>query len=162
MISFKIPSIEEIEAEVLKEKENLQNFPKTIDFPFSEGYIKLVTAIKSTEIASEAVLYNAAEAVNENKEFILPDYWCFAGNGQGDRWFLNKNNKVFFYDHDYDEKPEAMNISFEQWLQMASVIRQLDLYLDEHDDISEPLRQKFYEALHTIHPGLNEIYPFTV
>jgi hypothetical protein len=57
--------------------------------------------------------------------------------------FLNKNNKVFFYDHDYDEKPEPMNISFEQWLQMASVIRQLDLYLDEHDDISEPLRQKF-------------------
>ncbi len=28
MISFKIPSIEEIEAEVLKEKENVQNFLK--------------------------------------------------------------------------------------------------------------------------------------
>jgi hypothetical protein len=54
---FKILSIEEIEAEVLKEKENVQNFPKTIDFPFSEGYKKLVTAIKSTEIASEAMFY---------------------------------------------------------------------------------------------------------
>ncbi|BAP31113.1 uncharacterized protein CHSO_2076 [Chryseobacterium sp. StRB126] len=162
MISFKILPIEEIELEVLKEKGNLQNFPKTVDFPFPERYKKLVSLIKTTEIASEAILYNVVEAVNENKEFVLPDYWCFAGNGQGDRWFLDKNGHVFFYDHDYDEKLEPMNISLEQWLQMAFVIQQLDLYFDEHDDISAPVRQKFYEALDAIHPGLSEVYPFTV
>lgn len=162
MISFTILSIEEIEAEVLKEKGNIQNFPKAIDFPFPEQYKRVVTLIKTTEIASEAVLYHAVEAVNENKEFVLKDYWCFAGNGQGDRWFLDKNGTVFFYNHDYDETLEPMNISFEQWLQMAFVIRQLDLYFDEHDDISEPVRQRFYKALDAIYPELSEIYPFTV
>lgn len=162
MIPFRILSIEEIEAEVLKGKVNTQNFPKTIDFPFPERYKKLVTLIKTKEMASEAILYNAVEAVNENKEFVLPDYWCFAGNGQGDRWFLNKNGAVFFYNHDYDETLQPMNISFEQWLQMVFVIQQLDLYFEEHDDISEPVRQKFFEALDAIHPGLSEIYPFTV
>lgn len=161
MISFTIPSIEEIEFEILREKENIRNFPKTIDFPFPEHYKKLVTLIKTKEIASEAILYNAVEAVNENKEFVLPDYWCFAGNGQGDRWFLDKNGSVFFYNHDYDEKLEAMNISFEQWMQMASIIQQLDLYFEEHEGISESVRKKFFEALDTIHPGLSEIYPFT-
>lgn len=162
MISFRILSIEEIEAEVLKGKINIQNFPKTIDFPFPEQYKKLVTLIKTTEIASEAILYNAVEAGNENKEFVLKDYWCFAGNGQGDRWFLNKNGAVFFYNHDYDERLEPMNISFEQWLQMTFVIRQLDLYFDEHDNISEPVQQMFYKTLNVIHPKLSEIYPFTV
>ncbi|RXM53304.1 MULTISPECIES: SMI1/KNR4 family protein [unclassified Chryseobacterium] len=162
MISFKILSIEEIEAEILKEKGNGQNFPKTIDFPFPENYKSLVTLIKTTEIASEAILFNAVEAVNENKEFVLSDYWCFAGNGQGDRWFLDKNGVVFFYDHDYDERLEPMNISFEQWLQMAFIIQQLDLYFDEYDYVSEPVRKSFYEALNLIRPGLSEIYPFTV
>lgn len=162
MISFTILAIEEIEAEVLKEKGNIQNFPKTIDFPFPEKYKRLVTLIKTTEIASEAILYNAVEAMNENKEFVLKDYWCFAGNGQGDRWFLNKNEAVFFYNHDYDEILEPMNISFEQWLQMTFVIRQLDLYFDEYDNISDLVRKKFYETLNTIHPGLSEVYPFTV
>lgn len=161
MISFKIYSIEEIEAVVLKEKGNFQNFPKIVDFPFPVRYKKLVTSLRTTEIASEAVLYNAAEAVNENKEFALPDYWCFAGNGQGDRWFLDQNGSVFFYNHD-DEKLEPMHISFEQWMQVAFVIRQLDLYFDEHDDISEPVRQKFFETLEVIHSGLGETYPFIV
>lgn len=162
MISFKILPIEEIQAEVLKEKRNVHNFPKTTDFPFPEHYEKLVTLIKTTEISSEAILFNAVEAVNENKEFVLLDYWCFAGNGQGDRWFLDKNGNIFFYDHDYDEKLEPMNISFEQWLQMAFVVKQLDLYFDKHDEVSEPVRQKFYTALDIIHPGLSKVYPFTV
>lgn len=161
MIPFKILPIEEIETEVLKEKRDIQNFPKTVDFPLPEHYKSLVIQIKTIEIASEAILYNAVEAVNENKEFVLPDYWCFAGNGQGDRWFLDRNGVVFFYDHD-DEILESMNISFEQWLQMAFAIRKLDLYFGEYDDISEPARQSFYEVLNTIHPKLGENYPFTV
>lgn len=162
MIPFKILSIEEIEAEVLKEKGDIQNFPKTVDFPLPEHYKSLVIQIKTIEIASEAILYNAVEAVNENKEFVLPDYWCFAGNGQGDRWFFDRKGVVFFYDHDYDERLKSMNISFEQWMQMAFVIRKLDLCFDEYDDILGSARQSFYEVLNIIHPKLGENYPFTV
>lgn len=161
MLSFKILTIEEMETEVLKEKKALQNFPKTTDFPFSELYRKLATQIKTMEIASEAILYNSGDAFNENKEFVLKEYWCFAGNGQGDRWFFDKSGNVFFYDHDYDESLEAMDINFEQWLQMAFVIKQLDDYYDEHDDISEPVKHKFYETLNVFHPKLSEKYPFT-
>ncbi|MDN3693767.1 SMI1/KNR4 family protein [Chryseobacterium tructae] len=160
MILFKIVPIEEIELEILKEKENLQNFPEIVDFPFPEYYKKLVTLIKTTEISTETILYNAVEAFNNNKEFVLPDHWCFAGNGQGDQWFMDKEGIVFFYDHDYDEKLQPMNINFEQWLQMAFVIQQLDAYFDEHEDIPGVIREGFYKALNGIHPTLSENYPF--
>ncbi|SMO36131.1 hypothetical protein SAMN06265171_101295 [Chryseobacterium rhizoplanae] len=161
MHSFTLLSLDAIESEILQEKRTVQNFSKTIPFPFSDSYKTLVTQIKTTEISSETILYNSVEAVNENKEFDLPDYWCFAGNGQGDRWFLNTDDQVFFYNHDYDEKLEPMNINFEEWLQMAYVIHQLDMYFDEYDNIPEPVRQEFYKTLNRLHPTLSDIYPFT-
>jgi hypothetical protein len=161
MISFVILTLVEIESEILKVKSPLQNFSKKISFPFSERYRNWVTQIPTAEISSETILYNLAEAVNENKEFDLTDYWCFAGNGQGDRWFLNTDDQVFFYNHDYDEKLEPMNINFEEWLQMAFVIRQLDMYFDEYDNIPETVQQEFYKTLNRLHPALSNIYPFT-
>lgn len=162
MISFKIASIEAIEAEILKAKKNVQNFPKTVSFPFSEQYKKLITSIKTIEISSETILYNSIEAVNENKEFKTLDYWCFAGNGQGDRWFLDTQGNVLFYDHDYDEKLQPMQISFGQWLQMAFLIRQLDEYFDKYDKITDSIKQSFCDALNSIEPTLSQNYPFTI
>ncbi|WP_213278788.1 SMI1/KNR4 family protein [Chryseobacterium indologenes] len=161
MISFAILTLAEIESEILKVKIPLQNFSKTISFPFSERYRNWVTQIPTAEISSETILYNSVEAVNENKEFDFTDYWCFAGNGQGDQWFLNTDDQVFFYNHDYDEKLEPMNINFEEWLQMAFVIRQLDMYFDEYDNIPESVQQEFYKTLNRLHPTLSNIYPFT-
>lgn len=162
MISFKIASIEAIEAEILKAKKNIQNFPKTVSFPFSEQYKKLITSIKTIEISSETILYNSIEAGNENKEFKTPDYWCFAGNGQGDRWFLDTQGNVLFYDHDYDEKLQPMQISFGQWLQMAFLIRQLNEYFDKYDKITDSIKQSFCDALNSIEPTLSQNYPFTI
>ncbi|MCQ9640948.1 SMI1/KNR4 family protein [Chryseobacterium sp. WG14] len=162
MMKFKILTIEEIEAEMLKWENDLQNFPKAVAFSFPEYYQNLVTSIKTTEVSSETILYNAVEAVNENKEFELNDYWCFAGNGQGDRWFLDTQDEVFFYDHDYDEKIEPMYISFQQWLQMAFIIQQLDMYFEEHEHIPKSVKLGFYQALNTIHPKLGEHYLFSV
>lgn len=161
MILFKILPIEAIEKQVLKDQSREQNFPATVDFPFPGRYKKLVTSIKTIELASEAILYNSVEAVNENKESEMPDYWCFAGNGQGDRWFLGQHDEVFFYDHD-DEKLHSLHISFEQWLQLTFVIQKLDQYFDEYDKIPEAIQQSFYDTLNTIHPALGENYPFTV
>lgn len=161
MILFKILSIEAIEKQILKDQSQGQNFPATVDFPFPERYKKLVTSIKTIELASEAILYNSVEAVNENKESEMPDYWSFVGNGQGDRWFLGQHDEVLFYDHD-DEKLHPLPISFEQWLQMAFVIQQLDQYFDEYDEIPEAIQQSFYDTLNSIHPTLGENYPFTI
>lgn len=162
MIPFKILNIKEIESIILSEKRTLQNFSKTISFPFPEYYKNMVTKIKTTEISSETILYGSVEASNENKEFELVDYWCFAGNGQGDRWFLNTGNDVFFYNHDYDEGLEPMDINFEQWLQMAFIIQQLDKFFDEYDTVPESVKRLFYKALGTIQLGLSEKYPFAI
>lgn len=162
MIPFILPALTAIENEILKEKSAVQNFPKVIAFHFSENYKRLVTQIKTTEISSETILYNSVEAVNENKEFNLPEYWCFAGNGQGDRWFLDRDQKVFFYDHDDEGKLKPMHINFEEWLQMAFIISQLDDCFDQYDHITESVRQEFYKALNTIHPALSDVYPFTL
>lgn len=161
MILFKIVSVEAIEAEILQQKKDIQNFPKTISFPFSEQYKKLVTSIKTIEISSETILYNTVEAINENREFKMPDHWSFAGNGQGDRWFLDKNENVLLYDHDYDEKLQPMYLNFGQWLQMAFLIRQLDEYFDEHNTIPDSVKQCFCDALNTIESTLSQNYPFT-
>ncbi|MDR2234999.1 MAG: hypothetical protein LBE92_02650 [Chryseobacterium sp.] len=159
---FKIPKVDEAEAEILKEKRGSQNFPKTTEFPFSESYKNLVTAIKTTEIASDAILYNAVEAVNENKESGFAGYWCFAGTGQGDRWLLDHENKVFFYDHDAPGDFMPMEINFGQWLQLAFLIQQLDQYFDEFETIPESVKKDFDEALNRISPGLSELYPFGI
>lgn len=55
-----------------------------------------------------------------------------------------------------------MDIHFDQWLQMAFIIHQLDRYFDELDEIPEPVQQDFYAALNGIHPGLSENYPFRI
>ncbi|REC47483.1 hypothetical protein DRF67_10595 [Chryseobacterium pennipullorum] len=154
--------VETIEASILKEIKTFRNFPVTVDFPCPEKYKKLVASIQTMEISSETFLYSVAEAVNENKEFQLKEYWCFAGNGQGDRWFLNMEGAVFFYDHDADETLIPMNITFEQWLQMAYLISDLDTCLEDYDEISESVRKAFYKALNTIQEGLAEKYPFMV
>ncbi|MDR6923706.1 MULTISPECIES: hypothetical protein [Chryseobacterium] len=162
MTMFTIPEVSEAEADILKEKRNPQNFPKTITFPFSEQYKNLVTPIRTIEIASETILYNAVEAVSENKESEWKDYWCFAGNGQGDRWFLNKENSIFFYDHDASDELLPMEINFGQWLQMAYIIHQLDDCYDEYEIIPQLIKETFYKTLNNIGPGLGERYPFTV
>ena len=48
---LRIWTIEEIETEILKAKKGRQNFPRTLEFPFSERYKNIVTQIKSTEIS---------------------------------------------------------------------------------------------------------------
>lgn len=160
MSAFTLLTLEEISSKILKEKTPLQNFPKTMTFPFSERYKNWVTQMNTTEISSETILYSSVDAVNENKEFVLPNYWCFASNGQGDRWFFNTEDQVFFYDHDYDEKLEPMNINFEEWLQMAFIVGQLDVYFDEYDTIPKSIKQEFFQILNRIHPTLSDKYPF--
>lgn len=160
MTMFIVPETSEAEADILKEKRNPQNFPKNIAFPFPEQYKNLVMPIRTIEISSETILYNTVEAVSENKESEWKNYWCFAGNGQGDRWLLNKENLVFFYDHDAPDDLQPMKISFGQWLQMAYIIRQLDNYYDEYEIIQEPIQHGFYKALNSISAGLGERYPF--
>lgn len=68
---------------------------------------------------------------------------------------------VFYYDHDYDEGFDAMEITFNQWLQMADVSKQLDDYI-ENEAITATIRNEFHNLLKQIHPNLSEKYPFLI
>lgn len=160
-MQLKLNKYQDIENELLKAKTAVQNFPTTLDFPFPENYKNIVTQIKTAEISADCILYNSVEAVNETNEFESDDYWCFAGTGQGDRWLFDKAGMVFYYDHDYDEGFDAMEITFEQWLQMADLSKQLDDYI-ENETMTATIRNEFHNLLKQIHPNLSEKYPFLI
>ena len=161
-MKFLISSLEEIYDVLLYPNSGNKQFSKSEAFTFPTGYSKVVAAIKTTEISTETILFDVAEAQLDNRDFENKAYWSFAANGQGDRWMLDENNAVYFYDHNDDEDFLDMQISFEQWLQMAFLIQQLDAFLELHDNISPSLEKAFNDSLNSIHPMLSENYPFEI
>lgn len=86
-MNFESKPLQVFVKELISNNPCKQNFNTEITFPFTWGYLKVVTQITTTVLAADCILYGAVEATNENKEFGLINYWCFAGSGQGDRWF---------------------------------------------------------------------------
>ena len=161
-MEFVIKKDNTIDKEITNQKVSIQNFPKSIDFPFPERYQSMVTQIKTIEISGDSILYNSIEAVNESKEFSNEDLWCFAGTGNGDRWLFDKNGMAFHYDHDYDEGLSAIEITFSQWLQMAFLLQQLDVYIDVNERLPKAVIVDFNNSLNKIHPHLSENYPYLI
>ena len=158
-MQLKLNKYQDIENELLTIKSTVQNFPTILDFSLPENYKNIVTRIKTTEISADCVVYNSFEAVNQTKEFVDKNFWCFGGDGQGNRWLLNDAGMVFYYDHDYDEGFEAMEINFEQWLQMAYLLSQMDEMLDA-DSFNKDAKAELIKALNLIHPNLSENFPY--
>lgn len=136
------------------------NFSKDVVFPFPTSYRLLVCHIRTVILAADCILYSAVEATNESKAFHTDDYWCFGGSGQGDRWLLDVEGMVYFYDHDYDEGFQPMGISFEQWVEMAFLLKQWEDCLDSGVEAIE-LELEMFELLNSIHPDLSESYPYS-
>ncbi len=158
-MNFHINTAQKIEKELLENKVSTRNFPKVIDFPFPESYRNLATQIKTTELSSDCILYNSVEAINETNEFDSDTYWCFGGDGQGNRWLFDKAALVFYYDHDYYEGFDAIEINFDQWLQMADLTKQIDEYLEEHT-ITKEIEIEFNNMLNSIHPDMSMNFPY--
>lgn len=160
-IYFKLLTSTEIHTALLDQTAGV-NLPKTVSFPFPLTYLLFAKRTGTTTISSETILFDTVEAFNENKTSDVPMYWIFAGNGQGDRWLFDEEGQVFFGDHDQHPIPLApMHINFEQWLQLAFCVQQLDDWLDAGyapDCVELP----FHETLNRIHPQLAENYPFEI
>lgn len=162
MNPFHILTTMEIETVFSESESCVQNFPKTLQFPFPEKYRKWVTQFKTIEISGDFILFNSVEAVNENREFATEEFWVFAGTGQGDRWLFDKKGMVFFYDHDYDEGFEPMGINFEQSVQMAFLLRDLEEMMDDQSRTSEETKVQLNTVFNQIHHQLSEKYPFQI
>ncbi|MBL1408288.1 hypothetical protein [Sphingobacterium faecale] len=161
-MTFEIQDISTLEERILTNRSAVQNFPKSLDFPFSDWYRSIVTPIKTTIIAGDSILYNAPEAVNESKEFNTTTLWCFAGSGTGDRWLLDKDEMVFYYDHDYDEGFVPLYIMLKQWLQMSFLFRQLEDYIDSGQATTDAVITNFKNTLKKTHPDLEQNYPYLI
>ncbi|MGQ8868484.1 hypothetical protein [Myroides sp. TSA_177.3] len=162
IITFNLLTLEEIQTILEHEEHAKQNFPSVVSFPFPTLYKDLVTAIPTVSISSETILYGSVEATLENKESDHPSYWIFAGVGQGDRWLLDEKGQVFFGDHDVSPMQlHPLDIDFQQWLQLAFLIQQLDDWCDAAYDIKQ-IEIAFTHALNQIHPKLPANYPFEV
>ncbi len=161
-MNFEIKDIATLEKVILTDAVPVQNFPKSLVFPFSDWYRSIVTSIKTMVIAGDSILYNAPEAVNESKEFNTTTLWCFAGSGTGDRWLFDEDEMVFYYDHDFDEGFIPLYITLKQWLQMSFLFRQLEDYIDSGQKTTATLITSFKNTLKKIHPDLEENYPYLI
>lgn len=160
-MQFKLKKYQEIENELLTKKTTVQNFSKSIHFPFPKNYKYIITHIKTTEISVDCIIYNSVEAANETKEFVDTTFWCFAGDGQGNRWLFDEAGQVFYYNHEYDEGFETLEISFEQWLQMANLAQQMDAYL-ALETVPKSVKNEFKTILNEIHPNLSKNFPYLI
>lgn len=174
---FNIQSIENLKNDFFNQKQQLRNFPKSVQFPFDNLYNEIVTKIKTVEISAECILLDSVESFNQTKEFSDPDYWkeqgindeilnywIFANNGQGDLWLFDKKNKIYFYDHDQEEMSQEnfldMGLNFEKWLQFANLNKQLDTLLIEEEKINKKIIINYEQKLKEISPTLLKNYPF--
>lgn len=158
---FTLIPIDDLKIILLSNEILTQKSPKNIVFPFPKSYRNLVKQIKTTEISADCILYNSQESDNESKEFNTDEYWCFGGDGQGNRWLMNMEGMVYYYDHDYDESFDPMEITFEQWLQMANLCKQMD-GCTENNSFKKKEKKLFIDALNQIHPNLSENFPYLI
>jgi hypothetical protein len=175
---FAIKSLEKIKKEIIGERTQATNFPKSADFPFDELYREIVTRIETAEISSECILYDSVESANTTKAYSDEDYWSentdksniknywFIGqNGQGDYWIMDVNGKICFYDHSNGaidlDKMINLNIDFGKWLQYAYLNRELDNIYFEGRHTKE-IGKAYKEMLKELSEELFENYPFDV
>ncbi|WP_333862751.1 hypothetical protein [Sphingobacterium sp.] len=152
----------EIEITVLAKLPLLNNF-----------YLSFLARYEGVEIIADIAVFSYEEALKENHylETNYPDIssvlWIFGRSGQGDEWFISKENgTVWFYDHDRGAYSDLghfvdFNISFLEFLQLAFLYRDLENLLDEQDDeINEQNSTDFKEKINSIESNLFELYPY--
>lgn len=120
--------------------------------------------LPSVEIAGDFVFLDARSAKNETEGRDAPlaalgkDWRVFATSGTGDAWLLSTggDQRIAFLDHDSgaEATPQDLMINFDQWLQLADVIRQLE----SADDPA--LIADAEKLLEQISSGLCRRYPY--
>jgi len=173
-----LTNIKVIEGKLLTKHNPRINFPKKITFKFPNNYEDIVTNIKTIEISAECILYNSVESVNVTKEFSnsdywnrdfkiekIKDYWFFGANGQGDLWIMNKENRIYFYDHNKGEISEEnlidLNINFGEWLQFAFLNKQLE-EIDLNNNLTQEIKEIYKLKIRELSSKLAENYPFEI
>lgn len=135
------------------------------------GFLSRVGDIGGQEIAGDFTLLSLAQLLRETAGRDHPRialgtaWWVFATSGTGDAWLLRRTehgSQVAFLDHDRgtDALPAEMGIDFDQWLQLADLMAQVELTADggsgpaNVDDIAREMNR--------LSEGLPQRYPYSL
>jgi len=166
-----VKSLSEILIFFKKRETNVKNLDKlNID---DSVYINFISHYKAIQVNPDIDLFNYERCIKENdyiKENYLnvyENYLIIGRSGQGDEWFINRNTlKIFFYDHNKGEYTEEgfsnMNITFEKFLQLAFLMRELEEKLDEDESLEDDIsfQNTFKELVNSISNNLYKNYPY--
>lgn len=169
-MNFKKLSKQEIERRLNKRKVEIKNTDKLP--PLNTPYLSFISKYEGVEITPDIKIFGYEEALKENR-YLAANYpvisqivWMIGVTGQGDEWFIHKNNSnILFYDHDQGEYSDitqfvSLNIEFFDFLQMAFLYQDLENLLDKEDNIDKIPINTFITAINSIYPNLYELYPF--
>ena len=177
---MEIRSQEDLKKKLLQGGFPKTEFPAEVSFPLNSLYNEIVTQIGTTGISDYCILFDSAQAVEENEEFSDEDYWeediseetrksywFFAQTGTGDSWIFDKEGKVFYFDHNlaiFD--PEVfvdLGLDFPKWLQYAHINKE---FYDETEEVDDDTYFKIREVYKTKLSELSELllenYPFEI
>jgi hypothetical protein len=135
------------------------------------GFFSRLDDIGGQEIAGDFMLLNLAQLLRETAGRDHPlialgtAWWVFATSGTGDAWLLRRTERgsqVAFLDHDRgtDALPAEMGIDFDQWLQLADLMAQVEL--TDHGG-SEPANvDEITREMNRLSEGLPQRYPYSL
>ena len=167
---FKKLSEKKILENLRRKKTEMKNSEKLPQL--DKLYLSFILTYESAEIIPDIEIFGYEETLRENSylETNFPNInkivWMIGRTGQGDEWFINKeNNTVLFHDHNQGEYSDIkqfidFKISFFEFLQLAFLYQELENLLDEQEEIHEKEIACFIEIINSIHSNLYEIYPF--
>lgn len=170
MMVFRKLSENEILERIEQRKMEIRNLEKLP--PLDKFYLSFISKYEGIEITPDIEIFEYEKALNENRylatnyEIISKKVWIIGASGQGDGWFINKeNNFVLFYDHEQGEYSDmnqftCFNIPFYSFLQMAFLYQDLEKLLDNQEYEDKTLIDKFSEEINSIHADLYKIYPY--
>jgi hypothetical protein len=150
------------------ELRKIDKLPSLLD----KFYLSFVSKYEGIEITPDIEVFGYEKALCENR-YLAANYgniskkvWIIGTSGQGDEWFINReNNLILFYDHNQGEYSnisqfKCLNISFCSFLQMAFLYQDLEMLLDKQNSIDKPLIDDFINEVNSIHPYLYTTYPY--
>lgn len=116
-------------------------------------------------LATDFVLLPLTEIARENATRNVPhiglttQWLLFANAGNGDAWLIRKHQtstEVAFLDHDLgsDATAQPLGIDFEQWLQLAYLMHQLEMCMISLTPA------EVATAVNSLHPELSKRYPY--
>lgn len=150
------------------ELRKIDKLPSLLD----KFYLSFVSKYEGIEITPDIEVFGYEKALCENR-YLAANYgniskkvWIIGTSGQGDEWFINReNNFVLFYDHNQGEYSNisqftCLNISFCNFLQMAFLYLDLEELLDKQEPVDKTLIDNFIKEVNSIHPDLYTAYPY--